>query len=95
MKSEALLEFTDNVFNGTRIKITTEGKRHLTASLGSDTFREKYAIDKVKNWCDEIERLSEFAKCQPLAAYIAFIHGELHKYTYFMRTINTPNKYVS
>ena len=61
-----------------------EGKHNLGALLGSDTFREKYASDRVKNWSDEIERLSEFAKSEPQVAYAAFIHGELHKYTCFM-----------
>ena len=28
-KSEALLKFTKNMFNGTGIKVTTDGKRHL------------------------------------------------------------------
>ena len=32
-------------------------------------------------------RLSEIAKSQPHAAYAAFIHGEQHRYTYFLRTI--------
>ena len=57
LKSEALLELTKNAFTGTGIKTTTEGKRLLVSSLGSDTFREKYASDKVKNWRDKIERL--------------------------------------
>ena len=65
----------------------------MGASLGSDTFCEKYTSDKVKNWCDEIERLSEFANSQPQTAYAAFIHGELHKYTYFIRTIPHINTY--
>ena len=42
LKSKALLEFTENVFNGTGIRITTEGKRHFGA------LREKYASDKVE-----------------------------------------------
>lgn len=62
MKSEALSELTMNVFYGAGIKTATEAKRHLGASLGSVTFLEKYLNDKVKHWCDEFERLSEFAK---------------------------------
>ena len=59
------MEFIMNVFNGTEIKITKEGKRPMYASLESDTFRKKYASDEVKNWFDKIERLSEFAKSHP------------------------------
>ena len=79
MKSEALVELTGKVFNRAGIKITTEVKRHLGTLLGSGTFREKHASDKVKNSCDKIERLSKFAKSQPQVAYAAFIHGEMHK----------------
>ena len=72
-----------------------EEKDHLGALLGSDTFCEKYASYKVKNLCTEIKKLSEFAKSQSQAVYAAFIHGELHKYIYFVRTkahINTHLK---
>ena len=34
-------------------------------------------------------KLSEIAKSEPHAAYSAFIHGEQHRYTYFMRTIGS------
>ena len=47
-----------------------------------NTFNEK--IDK---WCKEIERLTIFAETQPQAAFAAYIHGEQHKFTYFLRTI--------
>ena len=73
LMSEALLELTKNVFTGTGIKITTEGKRLLGSLRGRDTFHEKYASDKVANWCNKIERL-EFTRFQPQAVY-AFIHG--------------------
>ena len=75
------------MFKDTAIKFTSEGKRHLGAAIGSDNFREIYAREKVDLWCQEMERLSEYAKTQPHAAYSAFCHGEIHKYTYFMRTI--------
>lgn len=56
---------------------------HLEVTLSV----KKYASDKVKNWCDKIERLSNFARLQPQATYAASIYTELHKYTYFMQTI--------
>ena len=34
-----------------------------------------------------MKSLADIAKTQPHAAYSAFIHGEQHKYTYFLRTI--------
>ena len=62
--------------------------RHLGAVIGSDTYRHQYTTEKVKNWCDEIETLSHYAKSQPQAAYAAFTHGQQHKFSYFMRTIS-------
>jgi hypothetical protein len=34
-----------------------------------------------------MHRLTDIAKSHPHAAYAAFIHGEQHRYTYFMRTL--------
>ena len=56
---------------------------HLEVTLSF----KKYASDKVKNWCDKIERLSNLATFQPQTTYAASIYRELHKYTYFMQTI--------
>ena len=57
-------------------------------------FRKIYATEKTKNWCEEIIKLSEFAKTQPHAAYSAFCHGEIHKFTYFLRTISGMQEYI-
>ena len=75
------------MFKDSEIKITTEGKRLLGASIGSDDFRTTYASEKVNEWCDEIRKLSAYVKLQPQAAYAAFCHGEQHNFTYFVRTI--------
>ena len=82
-----MLQEAKTLFHDTAIKFTVEGKRHLGASLGSNSFRVQYVSEKVNTWCKEVEKLSEFAKTQPHAAFSAFIHGEQHKLTYFMRTI--------
>ena len=42
------------------LKKKKKKERHLGGSLGNDIIHEKCASDKVKNWCDEIERPSEF-----------------------------------
>ena len=76
-----------DMFRDTEIQITTDGKRNLGATIGTDNFRSDYITGKVKEWCDEIQKLSEYSKSQPQAAYSAFCHGVQHKYTYFMRTI--------
>ena len=34
-----------------------------------------------------MKALTKIAKAQPQVAYIAYTHGEQHRYTYFLRTI--------
>ena len=63
------------LFSGTGIGITSEGKRHLGAALGSRSFLESYISDKVKMWTSTILNLSLIAKTQPHAAYCAFVHA--------------------
>ena len=75
------------IFGDTKINITTEGKRHLGAALGSTAFKEQYVSDKVEEWCEELEILSTVAQTEPHAAYTAFVSGFRHKLTYTMRTI--------
>jgi len=94
LKDPEHLELAREIFSGTNIKITTAGKRHLGASLGSMEFRAEYASEKVDKWCREIERLSEFARSQPHAAYAAYIHGEQHRFRFFMRTIPGMEEYL-
>ena len=44
--------------------------------------------------CEEIIKLIEFAKTQPHGAYSAFCYDEVHKFTYFLRTIPGMQKYI-
>ena len=87
LKNPDLLQETEILFHDHPINITTTGKRHLGAALGSQEFKNSYIDEKVSDWCKRLLNLSEIAKSQPHAAYTAFIHGEQHRYTYFMRTI--------
>ncbi|XP_066931552.1 uncharacterized protein [Clytia hemisphaerica] len=93
VKEREKMESAQEIFQNSEIKYTTEGKRHLGAALGSQGFRETYAKEKVKRWCEELEQLSEFAKTQPHAAYTA-LWGGLHKFTYFLRTIPGMTEYI-
>ena len=77
------------LFNNTGVSITTEGKRHLGAAVGSPQFISGYVEHKVSEWVKQVERLSSIATTQPHAAYAAFNHGLKHKWTYLIRTI--PN----
>ena len=70
-----------------------EGKRHLGAVIGSDDFKSEYVLEKITNWTQEI-KLTEYSKTQPHAAYAIFCRGVLHKYTYFMRTIQDIDEHL-
>ena len=75
------------LFADTDVHITINGKRHLGAALGSNTFTEEYVSCKVGEWVKEIEQLSTIASTQPHAAYAAFTHGLSSHWTYISRTI--------
>ena len=87
MKDPSKLEEAKELFKNSPINITCDGKRHLGAAIGSPNFKDEYIDAKVEKWCENIKMLAEIAKSQPQAAYAAYIHGEQHKHTYFMRTI--------
>ena len=76
-----------SLFANSSIKITTCGKRHLGAALGSEEFKKEYITEKVEQWCSEIDQLATIAESQPHAAYSAYIHGYQHKFKYYLRTL--------
>ena len=77
------------VFKGTNISITEQGKRHLGAALGTRSFVESYVKAKVSEWVNAVERLSSIAHTQPHAAYAALTYGLMNKWTYLIRAV--PN----
>ena len=87
LKQPENITTAQEIFKDTDINITTEGKRHLGAALGSDDFKTNYIKEKVATWCTEVNNLAEIAKSQPHAAYSAYILGQQHKYRYFLRTL--------
>lgn len=76
-----------DLFSGTGIRITTEGRPYLGVPLGTLKFTTEWLQSKVKGWCDEIETLAKIAGTQPHAAYSAFTHGFASKWSYISRTV--------
>ena len=74
-------------FLETNVRITTEGRRYLGAAIGRNSFKEKFVQEKVHEWIEELLQLTEIARTKPQAAYSAFTHGTLSKWTYLIRTI--------
>ena len=79
---------------GEKVNITTDGKRHLGAALGSQSYREEYAASMVNDWLSQLTTLCEIAKTYPQAAYCAYKRGFAGKFTYFKRTIPDFGKYL-
>ena len=84
---EEYKEIATQVFADTGVQITTDGKRHLGAAIGSHSYTIEYVSGKVQEWTEEVIRLAQVAKSQPHAAYAAFTHGLASKWTYLLRTI--------
>ena len=75
------------IFSETNINITTEGRKHLGAALGSRAFFEEYVDEKIEEWVAQVTRLAEFATTQPQSSYAAFVFGLRHRWTYLLRTL--------
>ena len=78
-----------NLFVNSRVNITTAGKRHLGAVIGSTEYRDEYVKNLVKDWDNQLTILSPIPETQPQAAYLAFASVFQSKLNYFLRTI--PN----
>ena len=44
------------MFAGTDINVTTDGRKHLGAALGSRSYLEQYVGGKVEDWVGEVSR---------------------------------------
>ena len=88
VKSEFLDE-ARKIFEGSGLNITTEGRRHLGAVIGSDSFKAAYVSNHVDDCINKLKELTEIAKCEPHSAFAAYTHGFRSKYIYILRTI--PN----
>ena len=51
-------ETARSIFEETAINITTEGRKHLGAALGSRSYLEQYVNGKVEEW---VEQVTNFA----------------------------------
>ena len=54
------------MFADTDINITTEGKRHLGAVVGTRSYTEEYVAGKVEKWTEEIKKLAISRRLQCL-----------------------------
>ena len=81
---EAHLPLARDIFGDTGVQLTAEGRRY---SLGSSDFIKSYVNGKVKDWSDELSKLSEISLTQPHSAYSALTHGLLGRWTFLSRPL--------
>ena len=79
-----LVETANEIFQGTGISISTEGRCYLGGAIGTTSFRNQLIDQKVRKWVEEIKTLSEIAKTEPHAAFAAFTHGLSSRWNYFL-----------
>ena len=83
VKAEHVSE-AERIFDGTGVRVTCTGKRHLGAALGTGTFIKEYVQEKVVMWKAELDKLASIAKPSPHAAFAAFTHGLIGHWMYFL-----------
>ena len=76
-------------FEGTNINVTCSGRPYLGAALGTASYIDQFVAEKIAQWAGEVSLLSAIAITQPHAAYAAFTHGLLSKWSYLSRIL--PN----
>ena len=64
-----------DLFSGTDISITIEGRPYLGSPMGSQSYMEEFVSSKVDSWTTSFKTLSQIALSYPRAAYAAFTHG--------------------
>ena len=47
-----------DIFIGSKVKVASEGKRHLAAVIGSEAFKVSYAKSFVDDWIKQLNLLS-------------------------------------
>ena len=87
VKRETSEDAAKIVFVDSEINITSEGRNHLGAVIGTENYKAEYVREKLKKWVGELTLLSNIAISHPQAAYTAFTSGYKHKFNYFIRTI--------
>jgi len=63
------------IFGDTAVNVTSEGRPHLGAPIGTSKYVEKFTVNKVNNWILEVDTLSSIATSQLHAAYACFPMG--------------------
>jgi hypothetical protein len=74
------------IFAGTGVKITTEGRKYLGSPIGTKEFVKSFVADMVSDWEKELVDLTQISKKEPQVCYAAYIFGLSKRWLYIMRT---------
>ena len=85
LTKQEFLPRAKEIFSGTGMSITTEGKVTLGCPIGTNSFMTSVVSAKISEWTDQISKLAEVAVTEPHAAYCAFGHGVFGNWTYLCR----------
>ena len=77
-------ERAQTIFDNTKIKVTTDGQRHLGAVIGTANFKQNYMKERINQWIQELRILSKIAWHKPQAAYSCFIE----QFQTFVKNLN-------
>ena len=75
------------IFTDTTVNVTSDGRPHLGAPVGTTEYVETFTMHKIDCWISEIDKLSSIAISQPNAAYTSFTHGLISRWLYVSRTV--------
>ena len=79
---ESQLALAKELFRDTGVQITTEGQLLLGAPVGTRQFCERYVEDAIASWKQQLDTLASVARVQRHAAYAAFTHGFVGRWTF-------------
>ena len=70
------------------MQITTEGRKYLGGTSGTEIFQQAFVANKVDEWMKELKALVHVAQSQPHVTYTAFTHRIIAKWSYVIRVTN-------
>ena len=85
---ESHVERARELFADTDVNITSNGRPYLGVPLGTSEFTKQFIQEKVNSWISNLSLLSDIACAQPHAAYAAFTHGFIHKFSFLCRSVS-------
>ena len=67
------------------LQISVIGKRYLGSLIGTSKEKDKFMEEKVEEWCEDLNQLSDIAKREPQLVYSAFCFGLSKRWDYVCR----------